>query len=276
MADRYDRTLLLYGEARTRVLTLEEVQRYGQDSFGDPSYVSLYGMAPAEWYARGVRVLGRTAVECTRDALAQAIADDVAAAVRDAGLRQVAVLDPFAGSANTRFWLRRRLAPALCIGFEKDDAVHAATAASLALLDPLIDLRHLDHREGLPALELPEQVAVVVFVAPPWGTAFDPETGLDLSRTEPPVPEVVALINRVLVGRSCVTAVQVHERVQPGSIPAVVGSFDRWTATVYDLDGPGRNHGLLLGLTHRPLPAPDLTEAGRSGEPHQSSGERKS
>src|SRR5262245_15769431 len=27
-------------------------------------------MTPAEWYARGIRVLGRTAVECTRDPLA--------------------------------------------------------------------------------------------------------------------------------------------------------------------------------------------------------------
>ena len=53
---------------RSQVLALSEVQQYGSDSFADPEYVSLYGLAPTAWYARGVRILGRTAVECTRDA----------------------------------------------------------------------------------------------------------------------------------------------------------------------------------------------------------------
>jgi hypothetical protein len=35
-------------------------------------------MTPAEWYARGIRLLGRTAVECTRDPLAERIGCDVA------------------------------------------------------------------------------------------------------------------------------------------------------------------------------------------------------
>ena len=41
-------------------------------------------MAPAEWHAKGVRVLGRTAVECTRDRLADAIGRDVAAVAANA------------------------------------------------------------------------------------------------------------------------------------------------------------------------------------------------
>jgi hypothetical protein len=68
--ERHDRALLLHGSKRNRVLTLGEVQQYGADSFDDPDYLRIYGMAPPEWYARGVRLLGRTAVECTRDALA--------------------------------------------------------------------------------------------------------------------------------------------------------------------------------------------------------------
>jgi hypothetical protein len=47
-----------------------EVPRYfGSDSYGDPDYVSLCGMRPADWYSEGVRLLGRTAVECTRDGI---------------------------------------------------------------------------------------------------------------------------------------------------------------------------------------------------------------
>ena len=67
---RYDRQLLLFGSKRHAVLDLSEVNRYGADSFGDPDYVRLFGMPPADWYDRGIRLLGRTAVECTRDNLA--------------------------------------------------------------------------------------------------------------------------------------------------------------------------------------------------------------
>ena len=74
----YDRALLLHGPKRDEVLTLEEVQQYGIDSFADPDYVQIYGMAPAVWYRQGIRLLGRTAVECTRDSLANRIGRDIA------------------------------------------------------------------------------------------------------------------------------------------------------------------------------------------------------
>jgi len=60
-APLHDRALLLHGRLRNEVLTLSEVQRYGSDSFSDPDYVRLYGMTPPQWYARGIRLLGRTA-----------------------------------------------------------------------------------------------------------------------------------------------------------------------------------------------------------------------
>jgi hypothetical protein len=75
----YDRELLLFGAKRYAVLELSEVQRYSHDSYGDIDYVSIYGMRPADWYAKGVRLLGRTAVECTRDVLGDAIGKDVGA-----------------------------------------------------------------------------------------------------------------------------------------------------------------------------------------------------
>jgi hypothetical protein len=37
---------------RNDVLELCEVERYGRDSYGDPDYVSIYGLRPEEWYAR--------------------------------------------------------------------------------------------------------------------------------------------------------------------------------------------------------------------------------
>jgi hypothetical protein len=102
LAGRYDRQFLLFGVKRNSVLALEEVRLYGIDTARDPDYVSVYGMPPSDWYALGVRMLGRTAVECTRDALAAAIAVDVAA-VAGAGRFPTApvLVDPFVGSGNT-------------------------------------------------------------------------------------------------------------------------------------------------------------------------------
>ena len=78
MADVYDRRLLLLGPKRNDVLELWEVQRYGSDNYGDADYVSIYGLPPAAWHEKGIRLLGRTAVECTRDQLADAIGRDTA------------------------------------------------------------------------------------------------------------------------------------------------------------------------------------------------------
>jgi hypothetical protein len=50
----YDRALLLLGPKRNKVLTLEEVRQYGVDSFSDPDYVKIYGMASAAWYRQGI------------------------------------------------------------------------------------------------------------------------------------------------------------------------------------------------------------------------------
>lgn len=49
----YDRQLLLEGAKRNAVLNLTEVQRYGIESWGDPDYICIYGLRPADWYGRG-------------------------------------------------------------------------------------------------------------------------------------------------------------------------------------------------------------------------------
>ena len=50
----YDRQLLLDGEKRNAILDLTEVQRYGIESWGDPDYVCIYGLRPADWFAKGI------------------------------------------------------------------------------------------------------------------------------------------------------------------------------------------------------------------------------
>jgi hypothetical protein len=117
----YDRALLLHGSKRNDLLTLEEVRRYGSDSFSDPDFARLYGMTPAQWYARGVRLLGRTAVECTRDAVADRIGQNVAAIAASLPVPgRWVVVDPFAGSCNTLYWILRHVPQSRGIAFEFD------------------------------------------------------------------------------------------------------------------------------------------------------------
>ena len=105
-----------------------EVEQYGRDSFGDPDYVSVYGLKPEAWYARGVRLLARTAVECTRDPLADLIGRDIASVARASPRASSSVIvDPFAGSANTLYWIMRHLSARRGVGFELDDAVFEVT-----------------------------------------------------------------------------------------------------------------------------------------------------
>jgi hypothetical protein len=243
----HDRALLL-GEKRNAVLALDEVHRYGRDSFDDPDYVALYGLRPADWYARGVRVLGRTAVECTRDALAEAIAHDVAGlAARAGAVAGTVVVDPFAGSANTLWWIARRVATRRAYGFEQDPGVYALTRTNLALLGAELSLARSDHEAGLASLRLAHDELLIVFVAPPWGDALHPSSGLDLRATTPPVSAIVELVARTFPAHRVLVATQVHERVVRDSLEELVARFDWSARTTYELDAAGRNHGLLLG-----------------------------
>src|SRR5215472_3866861 len=187
----FDRTLLLYGSKRNQILSLAEIERYGLDGFGDADYISLYGMPPREWYQRGIRLLGRTAVECTRDALGDRIGRDVASVSARMPSNQFVVIDPFAGSCNTLFWILRHLSNSQGIAFESDPQVFELTQRNLAALRLKIELVHGDYATLLEKRHIEEDRGLSTFIAPPWGTALDEVQGLGLRGTTPPVSEVI-------------------------------------------------------------------------------------
>lgn len=252
---RYDRQLLLLGPKRYEVLDLWEVERYGVDSFGDPDYISIFGMRPADWHAIGIRLLGRTAVECTRDALANEIGRDVAAVASTApsGGRPL-VVDPFAGSGNTLHWIVRHLRGAEALGFELDPVVFEVSRRNLDRLALSIDLVNTDHLTGLSGLDVGADRLLVVFIAPPWGKALSETSGLDLSRTDPPVGEIVDFLLGRFASTPLLCAIQLFQQTDRASIEALTPRF-AWSAVrVYDVNPPGQNHGLLLGTSYRPGP----------------------
>jgi hypothetical protein len=242
----YDRRLLLLGAKRNAVLTLSEIRQYGLDSYGDSNYLSVYGLTPSEWFAKGVRLLGRTAVECTRDHLADAIGQEVAAMARMAPAPTAVVLDPFVGSGNTLYWLLRHLPGAKGLGFELDSQVFALTQRNLSLLGIPVEIMRHDYRFGLAQVAVAPQELVVVFVAPPWGEALSPKDGLDLRGTDPPVTKILDTLWESFPN-PLLCAIQVYETVESQSLAAVESRLDWSYRRTYDFNVPGTNHGVIVG-----------------------------
>jgi len=244
----HDRAFLLHGPKRNEILTLDEVRQYGTDSFSDADYLGLYGLKPAEWYGRGIRLLGRTAVECTRDVLADRIGRDIAALTASLPKdMSVTVVDPFAGSCNTLYWILRHVPRSEGLAFELDPQVFELTSQNVSGLDRHIALRQGDCLASLANLDLPPGHALVVFVAPPWGTALNEAKGLDLRRTEPPITSIVARIAQRYPDRWLLFATQVYEKVEPRSLAELESTLDWSRLNVYGFNMAGRNHGILLG-----------------------------
>src|SRR5271154_2836447 len=144
---RYDRDFLLSPAKRNQIVELWEVEKFGRDSFGDPDAVSLYGMTPAQWHARGVRILARTALEAVRDPLGNHIGMDVArvAATAPPG-SAFGVVDPFVGSCNGLFSILQHLPGAEGLGFEFEQTIFDMTTCNIASLSAPIRLAHGDYR----------------------------------------------------------------------------------------------------------------------------------
>ena len=246
----YDRELLLGGK-RNAVLDLWEVQRYGSDSYGDTDFVSVYGMRPEDWHAKGARLLGRTAVECTRDRLGDAIGKEVAAI---AGLRapgaSLQVVDLFAGSGNTLNWLLQHLPGLRGVGFESDAEVFRLTRHNIAALALPIDILNTDYLTGLASISVGLDELLILFIAPPWGDAFDWSYGVDLRRTTPPITEIVDFLLYRFPQNHLLCAIQVYEVVLPISMAELRARFDWSTLRIFELNTAGQNHGILIGTKH--------------------------
>jgi RNA cap guanine-N2 methyltransferase len=243
----HDRSLLLHGSKRNEVLSLAEIEQYGFDSFGDADYISIYGMKPREWYACGMRLLGRTAVECTRDVLADRIGRDVASVARRMRSGHLVVIDPFAGSCNTLFWILQHLPNSEGIGFESEPQVFDLTRRNLARFAHRIKLLNGDYEQLLAECRVSEDRGVIAFVAPPWGNALDEQEGLDLCRTTPPISEIIEELVRRFSTHKMLFAIQIYEKVSTPSLNQIRNMLDCTKLTIYDINEKGRNHGILLG-----------------------------
>jgi len=210
----------LLGPRRHDVLSLDEIIEAGQVIFGAPEGLTFYGLTPDAWYARGVRLLGRTCVEATPDVTARPIAQTVHTLLgQSPGL---GVVDLFAGSGNLMLHVARALSAEAC-GVEADQAVWRQTDTNLRMIDAPRCVRFGDWHTYF---EDPLKVDTTVYVlSPPWGAAFSFATGLDITRTDPPIPLIVDVIAARDRASHCYAVVQ-HTPVEPvWNMPAVTDRY---------------------------------------------------
>jgi hypothetical protein len=210
----------LLGPRRYEVLSLGDIIEVGRVLTGDPNGMAFYGLAPSAWYARGIRLLGRTCVEATPDVTARPIARTVHALLRRS--EGVGVVDLFAGSGNLMFHVAQALLAPAC-GLDADEAVWAQTHANLRLVGARTSVRLGD---WLSYFDAPLRVDTTVYVlSPPWGDAFSFAGGLDLARTDPPIPVIVDTIAARDRSTHCYAVVQ-HTPVEPvHNVSAVTDAY---------------------------------------------------
>jgi hypothetical protein len=100
------------------------------------------------------------------------------------------VIDLFAGSGNTLYWMLRHLPGSRGVGFESDAAVFRLTWHNIATLALPIDILNTDYLTGLAGISVGLDELLILFIAPPWGDAFDRTSGVDLRRTTPPITKL--------------------------------------------------------------------------------------
>jgi hypothetical protein len=235
---RYDRDFLLNPAKRDQIVELWEVEKFGRDSFGDPGAVSLYGMPPAQWHARGVRILARTALEAVRDPLGNRIGEDVArvAATAPPG-SAFGVVDPFAGSCTRCSGFCNICRERKGLGFEFEQVIFDMTARNIASLGAPIRLLRGDYSKLLDQHRFPGTHRIAAFLAPPWADALSAQAGLDLGRTKPPIGRIVDYLERIYSSNPILYVTEVHERLVPGPLAALRSRFEWSELNVYDIPG---------------------------------------
>ncbi|GGP86460.1 class I SAM-dependent methyltransferase [Streptomyces melanogenes] len=209
----------LLGELRTTVLTGEQLCEAGRLIYGRPEGLSLYGIPAPRMESAGIRLLGRTTIECCVDGYAVAVADALAeihtTLPERAGKEEPLVLDLFCGSGNFSHHLGTRL-DVVVHAAELDLDVHTATRHNLDRVGARTQLHLGDYRDllGKHPARGPRDT---YFVEPPWGPAFTP-AGLDLTRTSPPVPEILDEVRRSRDGLPCLVAIKTNDHIAHDSL----------------------------------------------------------
>jgi cytochrome P450/predicted RNA methylase len=243
---RWDCLMFRGFEKRSKILTGDEICDASQRLYGDPDHLRIYGMTPREFTDRGVRLFGRTAVECTTDPHATAIAQAVSDQADELCLGQWSVVDLFAGSGNLLYHLAALTGADPALGFERDPAIFGLTRANLERRASRARLHSGAFQDCLRPELVPHDRACVVCLHPPWGDGFSFTDGLDLRKTDPPTPDILRAVRQCLPGYRLVFVHHIHEQTVEASVAAVTRGYQIHARGVTRGSPPGMNTGYVI------------------------------
>ena len=172
-----------------------DVLRAGQLLNDSPNDLRLFGMAPITWYLLGIRIVGRTAVEATRDPQARFFARAVTATLREHGHEIHELIDPFVGSGNVLYHFAKETTAARGLGIELNPDIVRRTRRNFEVLHRWKRLSDVDieihEGDWSRSSSMIGQGPTLIIIDPPWGDAYSKELGLDLRSTQPPIPEIL-------------------------------------------------------------------------------------
>ncbi|EYF07706.1 hypothetical protein [Chondromyces apiculatus] len=206
----------LLSAAGFRELAPAELGEVGRLVHGRAEDMALYGVPAPRMAAAGLRVLGRTALECTVDMHCVAIAEALYTLLgRPRRTPDLLVADLFCGSGNVGFHLGRRLG-VLVQASELDARVHAATQHNLSATGGPVALHRADYRDLLGQLA-PRGPHDTYVVAPPSGAASLPDDGTP-GDTSPPLGAIVDGIRRSRRGAPFLVVLKTSARTPPHAL----------------------------------------------------------
>jgi hypothetical protein len=121
--------------SQNRVLSLDEILLVSRSYYGDEGLLSLFGKKPKSFYNMGIRILGRSAIECSIDAHSIGMAKSIKKLKRALFPHEEAViLDLFLGSGNLLYHTAKALGFPTAIGIENNREIYSHTKNNLKIM----------------------------------------------------------------------------------------------------------------------------------------------
>ncbi|KAL7918692.1 hypothetical protein ACQKWADRAFT_303514 [Trichoderma austrokoningii] len=211
--------------------TMQQLRTAGRLLYGQESLFQLYGLSIEELVARNFIISPRTMTECMIDAhvecILRCVTDVVGSSAESSGLNgaRPVVYDLFCGSGNISYHIGRYLNRPV-FASDLDPCVYRATKHNLALLEAptystgtgfSFALSLTDYRNILDCQPFMHHPSDLCIIEPPWGSAASPD-GLDLSKTTPPVQEIMAEIECRRAGVPCYVALKALRNIIGNSL----------------------------------------------------------
>lgn len=240
------RNYLLFSPKKENILTLEEILHVEKNYYGEEDLLSLYGLTPKLYYSKGIRILGRTAIECTVDIQAKEFAKTASHICHLFFPNSFPiVIDLFAGSGNTLFHIASKLKAITSLGFEKNFQLFHKTKSNFNLINFKCEWVHGDSLELISQYTFDTSTPLVFIISPPWGTGFDFKKGLDLQKTSPPIPHILLHLLNIFKYHPTYFFIQVYQKLVAESLAPINCMFNYSFLEVKHVMKEGMNTGLL-------------------------------